>query len=79
MSETVVFTGFSKTMACSGKNRKMVLCLLRIEIVAGQLARLKPVTTSVLSSEHAVSTQSFAKESHLEPSKASKADDSQPS
>lgn len=79
VSEKVVLTGFSKTLTCSSKNRKMVLCLLRIEIVAGQLASLKPVTSSVLSSEHVVGTQSFAKESHLEPSKASKANDSQPS
>lgn len=78
VSEKVEFFGFSKALICPSKNRKMVLCPLRIERVAGQLASLKPATSFVLSSEHTVGTPSFAKGSYLEPSEASEADDSQP-
>lgn len=78
VSAKVEFFGFSKALICPSKNRKMVLCTLRMERVAGQLASLTPVTSFVLSSEHAVGTPSFAKGSHLEPSKASEANDSQP-
>lgn len=49
VSEKVVFTGFSKTLTCSSKNRKMVLFPLKIERVAGQLVSLELVTSSVLS------------------------------
>lgn len=78
LSEKVEFIGFSKALICPIKNKKMVLCPIRIERVAGQLPSLKPATSFVLSLEHAVGTPSFVKGSHLEPSKASEANDSQP-